>query len=99
MLTSGMTFLKELSASNACIPQFIAILLEQSFSDDKEAIIKYIVINGELQNGWSMQKNGRIRKGQMAGTMDKIAWSGRIVSVQPRIRLTRSFDERYHGYH
>ena len=34
----------------------------------------------------------------MAGTMDKIAWSGRIVSVQPRIRLTRSFDERYHGY-
>lgn len=28
----------------------------------------------------------------------KINWSGRIVSVQPRIRLTRSFDERYHSY-
>lgn len=31
--------------------------------------------------------------------MDKIAWSGRIVSVQPRIRLLRSFDQRHQGYH
>jgi hypothetical protein len=30
--------------------------------------------------------------------MDKIAWSGRIVAVQPRIRLMRSFDERHHNY-
>jgi hypothetical protein len=30
--------------------------------------------------------------------MNKMACSGRVVSVQPRIRLTRSFDERYHGY-
>ena len=30
--------------------------------------------------------------------MDKIEWRGRVVSVQPRIRLTRSFDERYHTY-
>ena len=30
--------------------------------------------------------------------MDKIAWSGRIVAVQPRIRLMRSFDERHHSY-
>ncbi len=29
---------------------------------------------------------------------EKIAWSGRIVAVQPRIRLTRSFDEQYHSY-
>lgn len=28
----------------------------------------------------------------------KVSWSGRITAVQPRIRLTRSFDERYHGY-
>jgi hypothetical protein len=28
----------------------------------------------------------------------KATWSGKIVSVQPRIRLTRSFDERYHSY-
>lgn len=28
----------------------------------------------------------------------KIAWSGRIVSIQPRIRLMRSFDERSHSY-
>ncbi len=26
----------------------------------------------------------------------KIPWFGRFVSVQPRIRLTRSFDERHH---
>ena len=30
--------------------------------------------------------------------MEKVNWSGKIISVQPRIRLTRSFDERYHNY-
>lgn len=30
--------------------------------------------------------------------IEKIAWSGRIVAVQPRIRLMRSFDERHHNY-
>ena len=30
--------------------------------------------------------------------MEKVAWSGRIVTVQPRIRLMRSFDQRSHGY-
>ncbi len=29
---------------------------------------------------------------------DKISWSGRLVGVQPRIRLLRSFDERHHNY-
>lgn len=29
---------------------------------------------------------------------DKVVWSGRVVSVQPRIRLMRSFDERHHSY-
>jgi len=28
----------------------------------------------------------------------KIAWFGQLVAVQPRIRLTRSFDERHHIY-
>ena len=32
-----------------------------------------------------------------AGT-EKFAWSGKVVAVQPRIRLTRSFDERSHSY-
>ena len=31
--------------------------------------------------------------------MEKISWSGRIVAIQPRIRLMRSFDERHHSYH
>ena len=30
--------------------------------------------------------------------MIKVRWAGRIVSVQPRIGLARSFDERYHSY-
>ena len=29
---------------------------------------------------------------------EKIFWSGRLISVQPRIRLTRSFDQRSHSY-
>ncbi len=29
---------------------------------------------------------------------DKISWHGRIIAVQPRIRLNRSFDQRSHGY-
>lgn len=29
---------------------------------------------------------------------EKVAWRGRLVSVQPRIRLARSFDERHHSY-
>jgi hypothetical protein len=28
----------------------------------------------------------------------KVAWSGVVIAVQPRIRLTRSFDERSHSY-
>jgi hypothetical protein len=34
----------------------------------------------------------------MKASMDKIAWSGRIEAVQPRIRLMRSFDQRSHSY-
>ncbi|MBW1748934.1 MAG: hypothetical protein JRF45_00400 [Deltaproteobacteria bacterium] len=29
---------------------------------------------------------------------EKVEWSGRIVAVQARIRLMRSFDERHHSY-
>ena len=29
---------------------------------------------------------------------DRIHWSGKVISVQPRIRLIRSFDQRSHGY-
>ena len=30
--------------------------------------------------------------------VEKVAWSGRLVAIQPRIRLTRSFDQRHHSY-
>ena len=29
---------------------------------------------------------------------DKITWQGMLLAVQPRIRLTRSFDQRHHSY-
>jgi len=28
----------------------------------------------------------------------KVSWNGKVISVQPRIRLTRSFDQRTHNY-
>jgi hypothetical protein len=34
----------------------------------------------------------------MMAVTEKISWSGRLVGVQPRIRLLRSFDERHHSY-
>ncbi|MBI1820615.1 MAG: hypothetical protein HY036_02965 [Nitrospirae bacterium] len=32
------------------------------------------------------------------GEVEKISWSGRILAVQPRICLMRSFDQRAHSY-
>ena len=34
----------------------------------------------------------------MTVPVTKVAWCGRILSIQPRIRLTRSFGERSHSY-
>jgi hypothetical protein len=34
----------------------------------------------------------------MAFTIEKISWRGVLTSVQPRIRLTRSFDQLSHTY-
>ena len=39
-----------------------------------------------------------LNEGEIGGTGGKIIWSGRIISVQPRIRLMRSFDQRNHNY-
>ena len=33
-----------------------------------------------------------------ASTMEKLDWQGEVLSVQPRIRLLRSFDQRSHSY-
>ena len=30
--------------------------------------------------------------------MEKVAWKGSLLAVQPRIRLMRSFDQRHHSY-
>ncbi len=35
--------------------------------------------------------------GDMAAA-DEVSWRGEVLSVQPRIRLTRSLDERSHEY-
>lgn len=34
----------------------------------------------------------------MKDSGQKVAWQGVLLSVQPRIRLTRSFDQRSHTY-
>jgi hypothetical protein len=34
----------------------------------------------------------------MKSMYEKISWEGRIIGVQPRIRLLRSFDQRNHNY-
>ena len=31
-------------------------------------------------------------------TADKVSWNGVVKSIQPRIRLIRSFDQRSHNY-
>jgi hypothetical protein len=31
--------------------------------------------------------------------IEQVAWFGRLLAVQPRIRLKHSFDERHHSYH
>jgi hypothetical protein len=35
---------------------------------------------------------------QSEGSKGKVLWSGKVISVQPRIRLMRSFDQRSHSY-
>lgn len=42
--------------------------------------------------------SGGIRTAKAKMGMERIVWSGRIVGVQPRIRLIRSFDQRQHSY-
>ena len=34
----------------------------------------------------------------MRKAVDKIDWTGTVLGIQPRIRLTRSYDERMHSY-
>ena len=34
----------------------------------------------------------------MTGVDEKVDWKGEVLSVQPRIRLLRSFDQRSHSY-
>jgi hypothetical protein len=41
---------------------------------------------------------GNLQDKMNAETSEKRSWEGMLVSVQPRIRLTRSFDERSHSY-
>lgn len=37
------------------------------------------------------------KKAMATADVEKIPWSGRLVGVQPHIRLMRSFDERNHS--
>ena len=45
-----------------------------------------------------MVQYGYIKSWSNAVGLEKINFHGTIISVQPRIRLLRSFDERSHSY-
>jgi hypothetical protein len=48
---------------------------------------------------WTSAASEKIGGDRMRSTStQKIDWSGRVVAIQPRIRLFRSFDERSHSY-
>ena len=47
----------------------------------------------------AIREEGRRLMAKTKANLEKVAWSGHLVAVQPRIRLTRSFDERHHSYH
>jgi hypothetical protein len=49
------------------------------------------VITVSLSGGLTMEG--------LSSDAEKIAWSGRLIGIQPRIRLLRSFDQRQHSYH
>jgi hypothetical protein len=42
--------------------------------------------------------NPTVRKTMVPRPQGNVAWHGVITSIQPRIRLLRSFDERSHSY-
>ena len=48
--------------------------------------------------GWQSRQVVMEESRAMKKEPDKLSWRGRLVSVQPRIRLTRSFDQRSHSY-
>jgi len=52
------------------------------------------LVTSDVEDGMSGGKSG-ILGDPSAG---KLTWSGVLVAVQPRIRLTRSFDQRSHTY-
>lgn len=47
---------------------------------------------------YKLERSKREPMADSSKSSGKAAWSGRVVSVQPRIRLSRSFDERSHSY-
>lgn len=51
----------------------------------------------ESRNARELLKRLGIPDGEATGS-SKLSWHGRVTSVQPRIRLTRSFDESQHTY-
>ena len=50
-----------------------------------------------LSSIWSGHVGGT-RMAKASANEEKVAWTGNIAAVQPRIRLLRSFDQRHHSY-
>ncbi|MFH1732517.1 MAG: hypothetical protein ABIF82_12825, partial [Planctomycetota bacterium] len=44
------------------------------------------------------EEGGRTNQGKAMTASEKHSWQGKLVAVQPRIKLLRSFDQRQHNY-
>ena len=54
------------------------------------------MLKENLERGWQQDESTLMARA--VSHAEKASWTGRIVGVQPRIRLLRSFDQRQHSY-
>ena len=62
------------------------------FASKKALLLPYIYYASSIVDMGEKKRWGKMTES------GKISWSGRVIGVQPRIRLLRSFDERHHSY-
>ena len=53
---------------------------------------------GQTDLGWTPSRIPLAASCRVSKAVEKIPWQGLVLAVQPRIRLTRSFDQRSHTY-
>jgi len=76
-----------MEAARGRVRQLIELNAAKKARDQKAAV---------RRDRFRAQEAERAEAAERAGT--KLSWRGLVVAVQPRIRLTRSFDQREHSY-